>query len=350
MKFNKKIMVSDFEISEDSKTFIIAEAGVNHGGDIKVAKKLVDIAVEAGADAVKFQAFRTKKLIIENIEKAPYQIETTGSKESQADMLRKLELDHNAYIELMNYCSLKNILFLITPFDEGSLEELESIGVKAYKIASTDTTNLPFLEKVAKTGKPIILSTGMCYLDEVKAALEAIHKHNDKVILLQCTANYPIEDSEANLNVIVTFKREFDVLVGYSDHSVGIGAAPYAVPMGAKVVEKHFTIDKSLDGPDHLASLDPEELRKFVREVRKIETYLGGYSKEPTEAEKFTRKSLQKCLVAASSIKKGEIFSLINIVGKRTGGKGISPLRYQALLGRRASRDYTVDEIIEENL
>jgi N,N'-diacetyllegionaminate synthase len=350
MKFSKNISISNFEINEKSKTFIIAEAGVNHGGDVAVAKKLVDIAVEAGADAVKFQAFRTKNLIIEDIEKAPYQQSTTGNQETQSEMLRKLELNHEAYVELLNYCRSKSILFLITPFDEGSLEELETIGVEAYKIASTDTTNLPFLEKVAKTGKPIILSTGMCFLDEVRAALEAINKHNNQVVLLQCTANYPIKDSEANLNVIKTFQTEFDVIVGYSDHSVGIGAAPYAVPMGAKVVEKHFTIDKSASGPDHLASLDPQELKEFVKQVRKIEVYLGSHLKQPTEAEYGTRKSLQKCLVATQPIKKGEKFNLQNIVGKRTGGAGISPLMYETLIMKVASRDYLPDQIIEENL
>jgi N,N'-diacetyllegionaminate synthase len=350
MKFNKTIKISDFVVSENSKTFIIAEAGVNHGGDVGLAKKLIDIAASSGADAVKFQAFRTENLIIENIDKAPYQKTATGNKESQADMLRKLELRKEAYVELLNYCSEKKILFLITPFDEVSLQELEEIGVKAYKIASTDTTNLPFLKKIAKTGKPIILSTGMCYLEEVREAVKIIYEYNKDLILLQCTANYPIEDSEANLNVIRTFQQEFDAIIGYSDHSVGVGAAPYAVPMGAKVIEKHFTLDKSMDGPDHLASLDPKELKEFVSQIRKIETYMGGFVKEPTKAEKETKKSLQKCLVATTTIKQGESFTEENIVGKRTGGKGISPLKYKALLNLKATKDYQKNQIIEEIL
>lgn len=350
MKFNKSITINKFTINKTSPTFIIAEAGVNHGGDIEVAKKLVDVAARSGADAVKFQAFRTDKLIIENIEKAPYQKTTTDSKESQSDMLRRLELDIGAYKLLQEYCREKDILFLITPFDEQSLIELEQIGIEAYKIASTDTTNLPFLTKVAMTGKPIIISSGMCYLDEVKKTLETIAPLNRNIILLQCTANYPIKDCEANLNVINTYKDEFDVIIGYSDHSVGIGAAPYAVPMGAKVIEKHFTLDKSLEGPDHTASLSPCELIEFVKQIRKIEEYMGSHVKKPTDSEESTRKSLQKCLVASKEISEGEVFSEKSFVGKRTGGVGISPLDYEKLIGKKASKKYLENEVIKEDL
>lgn len=346
MKFNKKINIAGTIVSDDSPVFIIAEAGVNHGGDIELAKKLVDIAAQAGADAVKFQAFRTENLILEKVEKAPYQQKTTSQSESQFEMLKKLELQKQQYAELKNYCEKKKIVFLITPFDEGSLQEIEETGVAAYKVASTDATNLPFLKKIAKTGKPIVFSTGMCYLDEVKAALEEMYQWNKDIILLQCTANYPIKDEEANLNVIKTFRENFDIIIGYSDHSVGIGAAPYAVPMGAKVLEKHFTIDKSLEGPDHLASLDPDELKAFVQQVRKIETYLGGTVKKPTDSELHTRKSLQKCLVAAKKITRGEVFTEENIVGKRTGGAGISPIRYREIIGKPAPRDFEANEVI----
>ncbi|MGD1844584.1 MAG: N-acetylneuraminate synthase [Salibacteraceae bacterium] len=347
MHFERSFTLGKFPLSDDSPTFLIAEAGVNHGGDLEVARQLVDIAADAGANAVKFQAFRTKNLILSNVEKAPYQTQTTESSESQAEMLKRLELSQQHYRELKAYCENKNILFLITPFDEGSIEELESVGVEAYKVASTDTTNLPFLKKLAETGKPIILSTGMTYMEEVERALAEIHPINQKVILLQCTANYPIADEEANLNVIRTFQEKFDLLVGYSDHSVGVGAAPYAVPMGAKVVEKHFTLDKSLEGPDHLASLDPVELKQFVTEVRRIEKYLGSTVKQPTASEQKTRQSLQKCLVAKAPIAKGEAFSTENLVAKRTGGRGISPMRYYDVLGQTASRDFGVDDIIE---
>lgn len=346
MQFNKSITIQGKTLSKNSKTFIIAEAGVNHGGDITIAKKLVDIASEAGADAVKFQAFRTKELIIDNVEKAPYQTKTTEKTESQTDMLKKLELKKEQYIELKNYCESKNIIFLITPFDESSLIELEEIEVEAYKVASTDTTNLPFLKKIAQTGKPIFLSTGMTYLNEIKAALAEIHEFNKDVILMQCTANYPISNEEANLNIIKTFQNEFDILTGYSDHSVGIGAAPYALPMGVCMIEKHFTISKEDEGPDHSASLNPEELKELVREVRRIEDYLGSYEKVPTLSELKTRKSLQKCLVAKQEVKKGDLFSENNVVAKRTGGNGISPIEYKKVFGKVAEKNFAINDII----
>lgn len=346
MKFDNKIKIGKRTISALHSCFIIAEAGVNHGGDLGLAYRLIDLAAEAGADAVKFQAFRTEHLILENVEKAPYQKNTTTASESQFEMLKKLELRTEQYQLLKEHCAKRKIIFLITPFDETSLGELEKVGVQAYKIASTDTTNLPFLKKVAKTKKPILLSTGMCYYDEVKAALKEINVFNKKVVLLQCTANYPIKDEEANLNVINTFKKDLDVLVGYSDHSVGVGAAPYAVPMGAVVLEKHFTLDKTLAGPDHLASLDPAELKLFVQQVRQIEKYMGSFVKEPIEPEKKTRRSLQKCLVAANDILKGQLIRESDIVAKRTGGKGISPLYYKRVIGKRAKRNFKKNDII----
>lgn len=347
MIFDRNLNVSGKEISDDSPVFIIAEAGVNHGGDISIAKKLIDIAADAGADAVKFQAFKTESLILKNIEKAPYQQKTTDAKESQFDMLKKLEVTKSQNLELKSYCEKKGIIFLTTPFDELSLDELDEIDLPAFKVASTDTTNIPFLEKIAKKGKPIFLSTGMSYLSEVGMALEAIYRYNDQVVLLQCTANYPIDDEEAHLNVIETYKDNFDVLVGYSDHSIGLGAALYSIPMGAKVVEKHFTISKEDDGPDHRASLDPDELKEFVKEVRKVEKYLGSYIKKPSLAETKTRSSLQKCLVANTEIKEGEVFTKDNLIAKRTGGKGLSPIYYYELIGKKATKDYNSDEIIE---
>ncbi len=346
MNFNKTIQIADKVLEQNGKTFIIAEAGVNHGGDMNLAKKLVDLAVEAGVDAVKFQAFRTSDLIIDNVEKAPYQTKTTSKTESQTDMLKKLELKKEQYIELKEYCESKNIIFLITPFDETSLLELEEIGVVAYKVASTDTTNLPFLKKIAQTQKPVFLSTGMTYLNEIQAALEEIHVYNKNIVLMQCTANYPISDDEANLNVIKTFQNNFDILVGYSDHSIGIGAAPYAIPMGVCMIEKHFTINKEDEGPDHLASLDPEELKQLVVEVRRIEHYLGSFDKVPTASEMNTRKSLQKNLVAKTRILEGEILSESNVIAKRTGGEGISPIDYKQVFGQKANKSFNTNEII----
>ncbi|MDA7803424.1 N-acetylneuraminate synthase family protein [Crocinitomix sp.] len=346
MKAVKEINIGNITVAQKGRVYIIAEAGVNHGGDIEVAKKLVDVAVNAKVDAVKFQAFRTEHLIIEDVEKAPYQQETTGNKQSQADMLRGLELRYEHYEELKNYCESKGVHFLITPFDEFSLKELENLGVLAYKIASTDTTNLPFIRKVAKTGKPIILSTGMCEMNEVESAVNEVLEVNQNLILLQCTANYPMADEEANLNVITTYKKKFDCIVGYSDHSVGLGAAPFAIPLGATVLEKHFTLNKADDGPDHLASLDPHELIEFVQIVRRVELFLGSSQKTITTSENATKKSLQKCLVALKPIVQGELLSLENIVAKRTGGNGISPLRYKEIIGTKAKKDFKVNELI----
>jgi N,N'-diacetyllegionaminate synthase len=346
MHFNKKIIIDKKEIKEGSPTFIIAEAGVNHGGDMELAKKLISLAASSGADAVKFQTFRTEDLILNNVKKAPYQQKTTGSEESQFEMLKKLEVTFEQNLKLKQHCINEGIIFLTTPFDEASLDDLDGLDLPAYKIASTDTTNLPFLSKVARKGKPIFLSTGMSYLAEVQMALETIYEFNKDVVLLQCTANYPINDNEANLSVINTFKKNFDVLLGYSDHTVGVGAAPFAIPMGAKVVEKHFTYDKSMTGPDHKASLSPEEFKDFVETVRRVDAYMGCSIKKPNLSETATRASLQKCLVAKDVINVGEEFTGENIIAKRTGGIGISPIYYADILGRKAVKNFQKDEVI----
>ncbi len=346
MNFNKRLNIENKELSLTSPTFVIAEAGVNHGGDINVAKKLIDLASEAGADAVKFQAFKSENLILDGVEKASYQQQTTNSSESQMEMLKKLEITREQNFELKEYCEKKNIIFLTTPFDEPSMDELDELALPAYKVASTDITNLPFLRKLAKKGKPIFLSTGMSYLSEIELALRTIYKYNKDVVLLQCTANYPIEDNEANLSVLNTFKTHFDILLGYSDHTVGIGASVFAIPMGAKVIEKHFTIDKTLKGPDHNASLTPQELNEFVKMVKKVDTFMGSNIKKPNLSELNTRASLQKCLVADNNIRKGEVFTNNNIIGKRTGGIGISPIYYDDIIGTKARRDFKKDEII----
>ena len=348
MKFNKNIKIANHIIAEGQPVFIIAEAGVNHNGDMKLAKQLIDIAAKAKVNAVKFQTFKTENLILEHVEKAPYQKKTTRKNESQYEMLKKLEVTKEQNKELMRYCQDKGILFLSTPFDEDSLTELVDLNIPAIKVSSTDLTNLLFLKKIAMTGKPIFLSTGMSYLSEVQMALEEIYQHNSDVVLLQCTANYPIDDSEANLNVLYTYQDLFDIIVGYSDHSVGIGASPYAIPMGAKVVEKHFTINKEELGPDHKASLNPSELKEYVKIIRQVEFYLGDYIKKPSIAELKTRKSLQKSLVAACDIDKGEILTDKNLLAKRTGGVGISPIYYHEIIGIKASQSYNKNDIIDE--
>jgi len=347
MRFNKEIKIGNFTISENSKTFVIAEAGINHCGDIEIAKKLIEIAKESGADAVKFQAYKTENLILDNVEKAPYQNESDFLSKNQFDMLKRLELSYEENKILKDYCKNLDITFLTTPYDEDSLNSLDELSVDAYKIASTDLTNIPFLIKVAKKNKPIFISTGMSYLQEVELALREIVKINRDVILLQCTASYPVKLEEVNLKVINSFKEKFDILVGFSDHTTGIGASPYAVALGAKVIEKHFTIDKNLNGPDHKASLNPDELKKLIDEIRKVEVCLGSELKMPTFSEIENRKFLQKCLVAAKDIKKGTILTESLIVAKRTGGIGISPIYYGELIGKEVKRDYKKGDFIE---
>jgi sialic acid synthase SpsE len=348
MKFSKEIRIGNKVVSEYHPVFVIAEAGVNHNGDIRIAKELIDVAVAARADAVKFQAFKADDLILETIEKANYQKKTTTREESQYEMLKRLEVSKKQNQELISYCQKREIIFLSTPFEEKSLNELIELDVPAIKVASTDTNNLMFLNQIARTGKPIILSTGMSYFSEVKMALEEIHPINKNVILLQCTANYPIKDNEANLNVLKSYQQAFEILVGYSDHTVGLGASPYAIPLGARVVEKHFTLDTAAAGPDHSASLSPDDLIRYVREIRRVESFLGSENKYPSYDEFYNRLSLQKCLVATRKITKGEPFTMNNIGAKRTGGKGIPPIYYKTLLEMKATRNYHVNDIIDE--
>lgn len=346
MKFNKIIKIKDKKIGDRYPTFIIAEAGVNHGGDMNKAKELIDLASESGADAVKFQTFKAEHLILNDVEKAPYQQKTTDKNQSQFEMLKALEVTDEQNYELMSYCSKKKIIFLTTPFDEHSLGGVDCLDLGAYKISSTDLTNIPFLRTVARKCKPIILSTGMSYMEEIEMALSAIYQYNKDVVLLQCTANYPINDDEANLNVIGGFKNRFSINLGYSDHTVGIGAAPYSIPMGANLVEKHFTLSQSDEGPDHKASLSPEELISFVKIVRQVDNYMGTNIKIPNLSETNTRKSLQKCLVANQEIQAGDLFSEKNIIAKRTGGIGISPIYVDEIYGTKSTRSFSKNDII----
>lgn len=345
--FSQKITLGRRTISRSAPAFVIAEAGVNHNGKFDLAKKLIDAASFAHADAVKFQTYKTEHLILKNVDKAPYQKRTAKTSETQYDMLRKLEFLVEDLKRLQIYARKKNILLLTTPFEEYSLNRLGSLQLPAYKVASTDLTNIEFLRKIAAKGKPVFLSTGMSYMSEVEIALEAIAAINSNVVLLQCTANYPINDDEVNLNVIKTYARRFGVLVGYSDHTTNIDTGAYAVACGAVLVEKHFTLDKTLQGPDHQASLTPQELALYVKKIRLLEAYMGTSVKFPTLSEQQTRVSLQKYLVAAHFIAKGSVLKAADIVAKRTGGKGISPVYYQNVVGKSASRTYKKDDIIE---
>lgn len=347
--FSRRIQLGSKTVSEKSPCFIIAEAGVNHNGSIDLALKLIDAAATANADAVKFQTFQTANLILEGVDKAAYQKKTTGASESQAAMLRKLELSIEQKAKLKTYAEKKGLVFLTTPFDEESLDLLDPLDLAGIKVASTDLTNVLFLRRIARKGKPIILSTGMSAMKDVRTALTVIKPINRDVMLLQCTGNYPMRDEDANLRVISTYRREFSILTGFSDHSSGIGASPFSIAFGAKVIEKHITLDKTMPGPDHPASLDPSELMTFVRDIRRAEAYLGTAEKKLSPAEHDTRPSLQKCLVAARTIRAGEAFSETNLVAKRTGGRGISAIEGIQLVGKKADRTYEKNEIIQRS-
>ena len=330
-----------------SKVFIIAEAGVNHNGSIEIARKLVDEAALAGADAVKFQTFKAENLVCRNAKKADYQMETTDGNESQFDMLKKLELTPDMHQELIEYCSQKKIMFLSTPFDIDSLRYLLQCGIEIIKIPSGEITNYPYLREVGRTGRPVILSSGMSRLDEVKAAVNVLREYGSKdITVLHCNTEYPTPYSDVNLKAMLTIKEALGVSVGYSDHTLGIGVPIAAAALGADVIEKHFTLDKNMDGPDHKASLEPHELREMIRQIRNIELALGDGLKVPSESEKKNIDIVRKSIVAKKVIKQGDIFTEENITTKRPGN-GVSPMRWNEIIGQRAVRDFEVDELIE---
>ncbi|MDP3464905.1 MAG: N-acetylneuraminate synthase [Sulfuricurvum sp.] len=328
--------------------FVIAEAGVNHNGSLQLAKKLIDAASEAGADAVKFQTFRADKLVSKNAQKAQYQKETTEAGESQYEMIKKLELDESAHHELLSYCNGKNILFLSTPFDHDSIELLKDLGMTIFKIPSGEITNLPYLRHIGRLQKEIILSTGMANLAEIKDALTVLVSSGtpkENITILHATTEYPCPIDEVNLRAMETIKKTFGVRVGYSDHTKGIYVPIAAVAMGACVIEKHFTLDCSMEGPDHKASLEPDELIAMVNAIRTIEKALGDGVKKPTPSERKNMAVARKSIVAACTIAKGEIFTEDNITVKRPGN-GINPMRFDEIMGTIALKEYQEDELI----
>ncbi|CAB1241659.1 N,N'-diacetyllegionaminic acid synthase [Clostridiaceae bacterium BL-3] len=329
--------------------FIIAEAGVNHNGDINTAKKLIDTACEAGADAVKFQTFRAENLVIKDAPKAEYQKKTTGSS-SQFEMLKKLELSFEDHINLKEYCDRRKIVFLSTPFDFESVNLLEKVGVEYYKISSGDLTNIPLLEYIAKLQKPMIVSTGMANLGEVEMAVKAINKYMDEnIYLLHCTSNYPASYKDVNLNAIITLKNAFKLPVGYSDHTIGIEIPVAAAAMGAKIIEKHFTLDRGMEGPDHKASLEPDELKKMVDGIRNVEKAFGDGIKRCNLSEENTKKVARKSIVARNNLKKGQKLSLDDIAFKRPE-TGIKPVYANVVVGKKLIRDVYKDELITFDL
>jgi len=329
--------------------FIIAEAGVNHNGSIEIAKKLIDIAVEAGVDAVKFQTFKAKNLVSKDAQKAEYQKENMqDGDDTQYKMLKKLELDIQTHKELIIYCQEKNIMFLSTPFDHDSIELLDNLGLEIFKIPSGEITNLPYLRKIGALKKDIILSTGMADIGEIEDALDILIEAGTKkenITVLHANTMYPTPIEDTNLRAMVTIGNTFDIEYGYSDHTLGIEVPIGAVAMGASVIEKHFTLDKSMAGPDHKASLEPNELKAMVKGIRNIEKALGSSIKKPTPSERPNIKIARKSVVASCSIKKGDILNEENLAVKRPSG-GISPMRWDEIIGTIAQKDYVEDELI----
>ena len=328
--------------------FIIAQAGVSHNGSIELAKKLIDIAANSGADAVKFQTFKADNLVSKSAQKADYQKKTTDADESQYEMIKKLELDLNAHKTLISYSKEKGIIFLSTPFDHESIELLHKLGLEIFKIPSGEITNLPYLKHIGKLNKKIILSTGMSDIGEVEDALEVLEKAGTKkenITILHANTMYPTPMEDVNLKAMQTIACTFGVDVGYSDHTLGIEVPIAAVAMGAKVIEKHFTLDKSMQGPDHKASLNPSELKEMVKAIRNIEKALGSGIKKPTLSEKPNIKIARKSIVASKDIKKGEVLSEENLTIKRPAS-GINPMRWDEIVGTYAKKDYKEDELI----
>jgi N,N'-diacetyllegionaminate synthase len=333
------------------KTLIIAEAGVNHNGRIDLAKKLVDIAASAGADFVKFQTFRADRLVSRTAEKAEYQQQDVDDKESQHQMLQKLELSESMHVELHAYCSEKRIGFLSTGFDIESINFLHGLGQRLFKIPSGEITNFPYLQHIGKLKGKVILSTGMSNMAEIEAAIRVLQDSGtllSQITVLQCTTAYPLPMQDVNLRAMQTIQDKFKVEIGLSDHTLGIEIPIAAVALGAKVVEKHFTVDRKLPGPDHKASLEPTELDSMIRGIRNVEVALGDGDKRLMPSEISNIEVARKSIVASKAIKSGNIFSYENLTTKRPGN-GISPMELKDLIGKAANRDYALDELIDES-
>lgn len=330
------------------KVYIIAEAGVNHNGSLKLAKEMVIKARESGADAIKFQTFKSERVVSSLAKKAAYQIKNTGSAdESQLEMVKKLELSFDDFRELQAFSKEKDIQFLSTPFDLESIDFLNQLEMPFWKLPSGEVTNYPYLVKIAQTQKGIVMSTGMCTLDEISESLSVLRTNGaGKIVLLHCNTEYPTPMEDVNLKAMSTLKKTFDTPIGYSDHTKGIEVPIAAVAMGATIIEKHFTLDRNMEGPDHKASLEPSELKAMVQAIRNIEKAIGTGKKKPSVSEVKNIVIARKSIVANQPIKKGEIFTEQNITTKRPG-TGISPMKWRQVLGQKATRDFTEDELIE---
>ena len=332
-----------------TRTLIIAEAGVNHNGDLALAKRLIDVAAEAGADLVKFQTFNADRLATRSAQKASYQIQSADDSESQHEMLRRLELTESMHQELIAHCAVRNIGFFSTGFDIESVDLLVSLGQDKFKIPSGEITNLPYLRHIGRFGKMVILSTGMATMGDIESAIVALEQAGTpraRITVLHCTTEYPTPMAEVNLRAMQSIRAAFGVAVGYSDHTPGIEIAIAAVALGAGVIEKHFTIDRNLPGPDHKASLEPAELRAMITAIRNIELAFGDGVKRPSASERKNMAVARRSLVAACAIRAGEPFSASNLAVKRPG-TGISPMQWNDVVGRIAPRDFSADELIE---
>ena len=329
-----------------SKILIIAEAGVNYNGSLKLAMRMAEEAKRAGADIVKFQTGIPEKVMSRYAVKADYQLKNTGKNESQLEMIRKLMLKFEDFIPLKRYCEDLGIKFLSTPFDLSSIDFLEKLGCDLWKIPSGEITNLPYLERIAATKKPIIMSTGMSIIEEIDAALQILHINGAcDITLLHCTTEYPTPFKDVNLRAMKTLRERFQCDVGYSDHTLGVEVPIAAAVLGAKVIEKHFTLNRNMQGPDHKASLEPEELAKMIQAIRNVEVALGTGIKQPAEAERRNIAAARKSIVALKNIKRGEILSELNITVKRPG-TGVSPMKWYDVLGTKAVKDFKEDELI----
>ena len=328
---------------------IIAEAGVNHNGSFRLAKELVDVAKNCGADVVKFQTFKSNNLVTPYTKKALYQNSNNKDNESQFDMLSKLELTFDQQIDLKNYCDEKNIEFLSTAFDLESLDLISKMNLKRLKIPSGEITNLPYLRKIGSLGKPIILSTGMSNMQEIRNAINQLQlsgTSRDDISILHCTSEYPAPLFDVNLKAMSSIKKEFKVNVGYSDHTLGVEVSFAAVSLGAQIIEKHITLDKNLFGPDHKASLEPQEFRNLVEGIRNISIALGNEEKKITNSELKNLKIVRKSIVAKKYIKKGELYTKENLTTKRPGS-GICPMKWDEIIGKVSNKDYNSDDLIE---
>ena len=344
----KPVKIHNKLIGPGHPCFIVAEAGVNHNGDVGIAHQLIDTAVRAGADAIKFQSFITEDLITPEAQKAAYQLKATGVGGTQYEMLKGLELSSQDHSELKKHCEQKDIVYLCTPYESKSVDMLDSLDVSAFKIASTDTNNIPFLRYVASKGRPVILSTGMTNLGEVENALDALKIGGlaGDIIIMHCTSEYPAPVKDSNLKVINTLRQAFQCPVGFSDHTTGVDVSAWAVAIGASAIEKHFTMDRGMEGPDHKASMEPDELVALVQAIRSVEIALGDGIKHPMPSEILNRKHMRKSVVANRDIEAGEVVLERDLVCKRPG-IGLEPFWMEKIVGKKTKKNIQRDELID---